>query len=73
MPALTVLVPPRAWMAVVEGLARTTLPALRTRATESLSTASWAVPRVSVPVPFLVIVPPPVWVDRVMSPAPPTT
>ena len=70
---MTVLVPPRAWIAAVEGLARMTRPALRTRATESLSVASWTVPMVSVPEPFLVMVPPPVWVERTMLPEPPTT
>ena len=73
MPPLTVLMPPRAWIAVVEGLARTTRPALRTRATESLSAVSWTVPMVSVPEPFLVMVPPPVCAARTMLPEPPTT
>ena len=73
VPALMVLVPPRAWTDPVEGLARMTVPALTTTATELLSTASARVPRVSVPEPFLVMVPPPVWVERVRSPVPPTT
>ena len=68
-----VLVASSAWTEPLDGLARTTLPPFTTKATEALFAESWTVPRVSVPEPFLVIVPAPVCVEMVMSPAPPTT